>query len=54
MTDLTNRSISRIQRNDQDPDVFYIYASDRSSTSDDTVEYVKGKWILERVGQTVV
>ncbi|MFZ4928912.1 hypothetical protein [Chryseobacterium sp. Mn2064] len=54
MTDVTNRSLSKIQKDDKDPDTVYIYESGSSFTNDYKAKYVKGKWILENIGGTVV
>ncbi len=54
MTDVTDGTISKIQKNDKDPDTVYIYQSGSSFTNDYKATYVKGKWILENIGGTVV
>ena len=54
ITDVTNGSLSKIQRDDKDPDLFYIYESGSSFTNDYKAKYIKGKWILKNMGGTVV
>lgn len=53
VTDVTDRSISRIQTHDKDPNVFYIYVSGSGFTNDYAAEYIKGKWKLKDLGGTV-
>ncbi len=54
ITDLTDGSISRIQKNAKNPEIFYIYESGNSSSDNYSAEYKNGKWIIQWVGGTVV
>lgn len=53
VTDVTDRSISKIQTHDKDPNLFYIYVSGSGFTNDYGAEYIKGKWMLKDLGGTV-
>lgn len=53
ITDVTDRNISKIQTNDKDPNIFYIYVSGSGFTNDYAAEYIKGKWMLKDLGGTV-
>lgn len=53
ITDVTDGTISKIQKNDKDPNLFYMYTSGNGSTTDYSAEYKNGKWILEIIGSTV-
>ncbi|WP_194303835.1 thrombospondin type 3 repeat-containing protein [Chryseobacterium sp. Tr-659] len=54
MTDVTDETISKIQKNNKDPKVFYIYKSGNSFGNDYSAEYENGKWKLTIVGGYVV
>ncbi|MCC3217272.1 hypothetical protein LIV57_18550 [Chryseobacterium sp. X308] len=54
MTDVTDQGISKIQRNNKNPDTFYIFISGSSFTNDYVAEYAKGKWVLKNIGGTVI
>ncbi|CAD0218995.1 hypothetical protein KYG33_05580 [Chryseobacterium sp. D764] len=54
ITDVIEEDISKIQTNDRDPNVFYIYESGSSFTNDYAAEYVEGKWVLKNIGGIVI
>ncbi|MEY8760675.1 hypothetical protein [Chryseobacterium tongliaoense] len=54
VTDVLNGGISKIKRNKNDPNRFYITEWGNSSSSDYSAEYINGKWVLNVVGGYIV
>ncbi|MBV8324929.1 MAG: hypothetical protein JO178_01365 [Chryseobacterium sp.] len=53
ITDVTDEIISKIQRDDKNPVLFYMYKAGNGFTTDYSAEYENGKWILQTIGSTV-
>lgn len=54
VTEITDGSISRIQKNAENPGIFYIYESGSSFSNDYSAEYKNGKWEIQWVGGIVI
>ena len=53
LTDIFSRGYSKIQKDKNDPERFYIYEWGSGSTNDYSAEYKNGKWIFNLIGSTV-
>jgi hypothetical protein len=53
VTDVVHTGFSKIQKDDKNPNRFYIYESRSGSTTDYSVEFINGKWKIEIIGGTV-
>ncbi len=54
MTDVTRENISKIKKDKENPDNFFISTSGSSYVSDYSAEYKNGKWELEMIGGIVI
>ncbi|WP_347218291.1 hypothetical protein [Chryseobacterium sp.] len=54
VTDITEETISPIQKNKMNPNSFYIYKSGNSYKNDYSADFEDGKWILKVVGGYVI
>jgi hypothetical protein len=54
VTDLMDEEISKIQKDKNNPNSFYIYKVGNSFKNDYTADYEKGKWILKVVGGYII
>lgn len=52
VTDIFNGGYSKIQKDKNDPERFYIHEWGDSSTNDYSTEYKNGKWIFKYIGGT--
>lgn len=53
VTDVFNGGYSKIKKDKNNPNVFYIFESGGGGTTDYRVEFKNGKWIIENVGGTI-
>jgi hypothetical protein len=53
VTDIFNGGYSKIQKDKNDPEKFYIHEWGSGSTSDYSAEYKNGKWIFTMIGGTI-
>ena len=50
VTDIFNGGFSKIKKNKNNPNIFYIYESGSGGTTHYMAEFIKGVWILKNVG----